>query len=201
MRKVLIADSSAPMRKALELAFGHEGVQVVSTADGAQAVELLPVERPDALLVERTLPGRTGFQVAAFVRSHPELRRMAVVMLVGAFETVDRAGAVEAGVDDVFTKPVDLRRAVSRLRELTERTPVADTDVYLDRLSAALEERERRPFGQPAIASPAGDDDSEPSVPTLASILGEAPSQAGSEGSRAAPDAPPATDPDRAGDR
>jgi DNA-binding response OmpR family regulator len=172
MRKLLIADSSAAMRKALELAFTQAEIQVISTADGARAVEMLPVERPDALLVERTLPGRNAFEVAAFVRSHPDLRHMPVVLLLGAFETVDRERARQSGIDEVFTKPVDLRWAVARLRELATQTATTDTDAYLDRVSAALQERERRPAGPPPSA---GDAEQEAAVPTLASILGETP--------------------------
>lgn len=175
MRKVLVAESSAPMRRALEMALGQQGLQVVTAADGTHAIAMLPSERPDALVVEHALPGRSGVDVSAFVRQQADLSHVPVVLLVGAFETVDRERATGAGVDDVWVKPVDFRRMAPRLRELAARRTTAGTDAYLERLSEALEERGRRPAGTSPPVVVRAEDEPDQAVPTLASILGETP--------------------------
>lgn len=175
MRKVLVAESSASYRRALELALGRQGLQVVSVSDGIQAIALIPSERPDACVVEHALPGRGGVEVSAFVRQQAELKDVPVVLLLGAFETVDRANAAGAGVDEVWVKPLDFRGMAPRLRELAGRRMTADTDMYLERLSAALEARGRRPAGAAAPVVERAGEEPDPAVPTLASILGETP--------------------------
>jgi DNA-binding response OmpR family regulator len=175
VQKVLIADASAPMRRALELALVEQGIQVVTASDGAHAIAMLATERPDALVVELALPGRSGVEVSASVRQRAELRDVPVVLLIGAFETVDTARVAGAGIDDVWTKPVDFRRMAPRLRELAARRTAADTDTYLERLSAALEELDRRPAAPSPPVVARGDEERDRSLPTLASILGETP--------------------------
>ena len=189
MRKVLVADPNGAMRRALELVCVRDGLQVVAASDGAHALELFAAERPDAIVVDQALPGRSGFELAARVRQDPELRDAPVVLLVGAFEPIDREGALRTGIDEVLVKPVDFKRMVSRLRALASRRTAGDTDAYLERLSAALEERERRPVGFPPPTSSQGDEEPGPPVPTLSSILGEA---AGPGGRPVGPDEGPA---------
>lgn len=194
MRKVLVAESSAPMRRALELAFGQQGLQVVAVADGTHAVAVIPAERPDALVLEHALPGRSGLEVSAFVRQQAELRDVPVVLLLGAFETLDQEHASGAGVDEVWTKPVDFRRMAPRLRELAARRTTADTDAYLERLSADLEARGRRPVGTSPPVVARAEDEPDPAVPTLASILGETPPSTVTSSARA-PELPAGTEP------
>jgi DNA-binding response OmpR family regulator len=194
MRKVLVAESSAPMRKALELAFGRQGLQVVAVSDGTQAIATILTERPDALVVEHALPGRSGVEVSAFLRQQAELKDVPVVLLLGAFETLDRDHASGAGIDEVWIKPVDFGRMAPRLRELAARRTTADTDAYLERLSAALEARGRQPAGAPPSVVAGAEDEPDPAVPTLASILGETPPSPVTQPARAG-ESPTGTEP------
>ena len=56
-------------------------------------MEQMAAERPDIVLAGTTLPQVNGYDLARFVRSKPELQDVPVLLLSGAFETVDEARA------------------------------------------------------------------------------------------------------------
>jgi two-component system, chemotaxis family, CheB/CheR fusion protein len=81
------------------------GFQVVTAADGEQALALVQSQIPDLLITDLSLPGIDGFELIAQVRQNPALREVPIICLSGhggdAYE--DRARA--AGSDRVLLKP------------------------------------------------------------------------------------------------
>ena len=104
------------MHRIVELTFEREDVHVVSVQDGEQAMLRVSIDPPDVLLVDHALPGRNGYDVAAFVKGRPELAHIPVLMLSGAFEPVDRIRAAQVGCDGVLSKPFEPEEVVEALR-------------------------------------------------------------------------------------
>lgn len=121
-RKLLLADGSAAIQRVVELMFSSQGVDVVAVDDGQQAIERLPAERPDVVLASIGTARRSGYEVAAFVRDHPQLSHVPVLLLAGAFEPVDEARAREVGSAGVLVKPLAPHEVVSTVRSLAEST-------------------------------------------------------------------------------
>ena len=117
-KTVLLADDSVTIQRVVELTFAMEDVTVVSVADGDQAIEAIRRSAPDVVLADIDMPGRSGFEVARFVRSQPSTASVPVLLLAGAFESVDEAEAHQAGADGILTKPFDPAVLVSRVMEL-----------------------------------------------------------------------------------
>ena len=118
--KVLLADDHAMMRAGLRsLLEDVEGVEVVAeTGDGRQAVELIATHQPDVAILDITMPGLNGIEVAAAVRaSSPRTR---ILMLSMHAEEGFVARALRAGVAGYLLKdsaPDELKvalRALSR---------------------------------------------------------------------------------------
>jgi len=126
MPKLLIADGSPTMQRVIELTFAGEQMQIVSAADGEQAIALLPIARPDIVIADHALAGRSGYEIAAFVRDHPELSHVPVLLMAGAFEPVDRERASAAGAAGEIAKPFEPRQLVARVRELLTRPAPPD---------------------------------------------------------------------------
>lgn len=175
MRKLLLADDSVTIQRVVELTFSGEDVQVVAVGDGEQAIARIPIERPDIVLADIGMPKRTGYEVASFVKTHPEFKHVPVLLLAGAFEPVDEQKARQAGCDGVLVKPFEPQHVVSRVRELLDRVPGdrgsgSRVDEYLDRLDTAFAK-----LGSTPAAAGTDDADEGQGIPTLDRVLSSKP--------------------------
>ena len=123
--KLLLVDDSVTIRRVVELTFAGEDVNVVAVGDGREAMERIVSERPDIVLADGGPGEPDGYEVARFVKRHPALSHVPVVLLTGAFEPVDRVRAAECGCDGVLAKPFDLQSMVGVVRGLLHR-PAGD---------------------------------------------------------------------------
>src|SRR5687768_11548033 len=118
MRTLLLADDNVTVQRVIALTFAHEPVRVVTASDGHQAMDRVLVDRPDIILVGTTLPQVNGYELARFVKSKPESRNVPVLLLSGAFETIDEALLKSSGANGVIEKPVEPTAIISRVKEL-----------------------------------------------------------------------------------
>ena len=118
--KLLLADDSVTIQRVIELTFAGEDMQVLTAGDGEQAIASIQAERPDIVLADIGMPKRSGYDVAAFVKSAPELAHIPVLLLTGAFEPIDETRARATGCDGVLVKPFEPQHVIARVRELLE---------------------------------------------------------------------------------
>jgi CheY-like chemotaxis protein len=119
--KLLLADDSVTIQRVIELTFADEDVTVVTVGDGQAAIDRLEADPPDIVLADVDMPKRDGYDVAAYVRSHPKLAHIPVVLLTGAFEPIDHARAAAAGSSDVLAKPFEPQMVINRVKQLLGR--------------------------------------------------------------------------------
>lgn len=116
--KLLLADDSVTIQRVIELTFADEDVEVTTVGDGQMAIDRLDTDLPDIILADVDMPKRDGYEVAAYVKSHPKLAHIPVVLLTGAFEPIDQARATAAGSSDVLAKPFEPQMVINRVKEL-----------------------------------------------------------------------------------
>lgn len=122
-RTLLLADDSVAIQKVIDLTFTDEGMQVITTGDGKDALEKLNQAKPDVVLADVFMPGLDGYELCKFIKQSEQFRGVPVMLLVGSFEPFDDAEAKRAGADDVVTKPFQsIRDLVSRVGSLVSRT-------------------------------------------------------------------------------
>jgi DNA-binding response OmpR family regulator len=107
-KKVLIADDEPLTAEMLALVFAYRGYEVVSAADGVEALARAKEVKPDALLLDALMPELEGVAVARAVRDDPELGACTVVLFSSADES--EIEWREAGADLFLQKPVDVRK-------------------------------------------------------------------------------------------
>jgi CheY-like chemotaxis protein len=102
------------------------------------------------------MPGKSGYEVAAYVKQTPKLAHIPVVLLTGAFEPVDQVKATAAGCDGVLAKPFEPQLVIERVKDLLGR-PVRPAGVSGDVFKApAARATEQWPaFTSPQAAEPA----------------------------------------------
>ena len=117
-QKLLIADDSVTIQRVIELTFADQGVDVIAVGNGQAAIDRAGQERPDIVLADAAMPERDGYEVAAFIKSRPELSHIPVLLLAGAFEPIDEGRARAAGCDGVLVKPFEPQMVISRVKDL-----------------------------------------------------------------------------------
>ena len=115
-RKLLLADDSPTIQKVIELTFADEGVEVISVASGAEALEKLAENKPDVVLADAFMPPPNGYEICKYIKENAELKHIPVMLLVGSFEPFDEAEARRVGADEILTKPFQsIRRLIDRV--------------------------------------------------------------------------------------
>ena len=118
---LLLADDSVTIQRVIELTFADEDIKVVAVSDGDQAIARIEASPPDIVLADVGMPGKNGYEVAAYIKQSPRLAHIPVILLTGAFEPVDQVKATAAGCDGVLAKPFEPQLVIGRVRELLGR--------------------------------------------------------------------------------
>jgi DNA-binding response OmpR family regulator len=111
---VLLVDDDPAMLKLLEVNFVLGGFDVATARSGEEALGRVAVEAPDAVVLDVTLPGIDGPEVARRLRDDPATQGLALVFLTGR-SAEDVAGYARGDVPTV-TKPFDPADLVSLVR-------------------------------------------------------------------------------------
>ena len=88
--------------------------------DGEESLELARSERPDLIVLDMMMSGRSGLEVLGELRRDPELADTLVVMLTARAQATDRDAALEAGVDAFVSKPFSPLKLASVVEQLLE---------------------------------------------------------------------------------
>lgn len=118
MRTLLLADDSITIQRVIALTFGNEEFHVVTVSDGQQAIDKMASLRPDIILAGTTMPNVDGYDLARYVRSQPAWMDVPVLLLTGAFETVDPARLEASGASGILEKPFEPTTVINRVKEL-----------------------------------------------------------------------------------
>ncbi|HEY6404239.1 MAG TPA: response regulator [Blastocatellia bacterium] len=117
--KILLADNSVTVQKIITLTFADEGVDVIAVNNGDEAVNRLRRLRPSLVMADISIPGRNGYEICEFVKTHPEMGGTPVILLAPAFETFDEERARRIGADHHLTKPFQsIRTLISIVKNL-----------------------------------------------------------------------------------
>jgi DNA-binding response OmpR family regulator len=114
---VLLAEDDRSLRRYLEVVLRRAGYEVLTAADGLEAMKALLSNRVDAVVTDAVMPHLTGQELCRFLRNHPELKGLPVVLLSGA-DSSARTSDSEAGADVYLSKPVpaeELAASIARL--------------------------------------------------------------------------------------
>jgi CheY-like chemotaxis protein len=122
-RKVLLADDSLSIQKMFGLYLEKCNIDVVAMSNGELAVSRLSTIRPDLILADVFMPGRTGYEVCEYVKQHPDFKHIPVLLLTGKFEPYDEKEAKRVRADGHIVKPIAEQEFVSLIRTTLERFP------------------------------------------------------------------------------
>ncbi|PWE29280.1 diguanylate cyclase response regulator [Maritimibacter sp. 55A14] len=124
--RILIVDDVATNRIVLKAKLAGAFYDVLLAEDGARALALARREAPDLILLDATMPGSDGFATCERLRADRATRHIPVILLTGRDDRGARLRALQAGADDVLSRPVSDRLLLARLRSLLRDKSAAD---------------------------------------------------------------------------
>lgn len=121
MKTVLVCDNEEPLRALVSAALDEDRYRVVEARDGEESLALARTERPDVIVLDVMMPGRSGLEVLDAIRADAELGETPVVVLTARAQASDRQAARQAGADRFLPKPFSPLELASVVDELADR--------------------------------------------------------------------------------
>jgi CheY-like chemotaxis protein len=85
-----------------------EGYQVMPVQTGLDAIQYLTEHIPDLAILDVMMPDINGYALCQKIRQNPKAKDFPIVMLTAMNSEMERAQALEAGANDIWSKPFDL---------------------------------------------------------------------------------------------
>ncbi|RJL30368.1 response regulator transcription factor [Bailinhaonella thermotolerans] len=117
-KRVLVVEDDATIAAAVHTRLAAEGFEVRVAADGETALAAFDAFEPDAVILDRLLPGIDGVEVCRRLQA---ARPVPVLMLTALAEETDLLVGLGVGADDYMTKPFSMRELVARTHALLRR--------------------------------------------------------------------------------
>jgi two-component system cell cycle response regulator DivK len=116
--KLLLVEDNEMNRDMLTRRLRRKGYEVVTAADGEQALAMARAEAPDLILMDLSLPVLDGWEATRRLKAADETRAIPVLALTAHALAEEREAALATGCDDYDTKPVDLPRLLGKIEAL-----------------------------------------------------------------------------------
>src|SRR5215831_4203407 len=116
LRKALVVEDHPDARALVRSYLMAMGVEVVDVAEGRSAIRQLESSPPDLVCLDLMLPELSGYEVCEFIRGHPTLKDVPILIMSARAQPMDRAFAEDVGATAYLIKPFkrsDFNRAVS----------------------------------------------------------------------------------------
>lgn len=117
-RHAMLIEDEPHIAEAIRFLLTRDGWQVTTLANGLEAEAALRADRPDLLILDLMLPGRSGLEILTWLRGEPSFAVLPVMMLTAKGQSRDREAAERAGADLFMAKPFSNREFVAAARSL-----------------------------------------------------------------------------------
>jgi CheY-like chemotaxis protein len=118
MATILLVEDNEANRDMLSRRLERRGYTVTIATDGRDGIAAAERGLPDLVIMDMNLPEIDGWQATRHLKSQPVTRHIPIIALTAHAMSSDRQRAMEAGCDDYDTKPVEMPRLLTKIREL-----------------------------------------------------------------------------------
>ncbi len=166
---VLCADDSVTMQTVAEMTLRASPYTFEGATSAQQALEKARANKPAVILADAVMPGKTGYELCAEVKSDPQLKDIPVLVVCGNSEAYDAVRGSEAGAAGHIIKPWDSQVLIDKLGEIlsgkSEAAAKPAAAPSASAVAAAASASTRRPkdarnkstiMGMPAVSLPGG---------------------------------------------
>jgi len=126
--RILVVDDNASNRDLLSRRLQRQGHTVLQAGDGSIALAMIEKEALDLVLLDLMMPGISGYEVLARLKSDPRFREIPVIMISALRELDSIVRCIEAGADDYLAKPFDPTLLRARVGSSLEKKHLRDRE-------------------------------------------------------------------------
>lgn len=119
MKKILIIEDEPNIRELVLYNLSQNGYEGLEAEDGLFGIEMARREKPDLILLDIMLPGKTGNDICRELRA--EGNHTPIIMLTAKNEEIDKVLSLEFGADDYISKPFGIRELMARIKAVLRR--------------------------------------------------------------------------------
>ena len=116
--KIMVVDDEPQIRRVLRTTLTSQGYAVEEAKSGDEALDMIRGERPDLILLDVNMPGRSGLETCREIRSGSDIP---IIMLTVRNTERDKVQALDAGADDYVVKPFGSEELMARIRAALRR--------------------------------------------------------------------------------
>jgi len=150
--RILVVDDVPDNVDILQMRLEAQGYEVVTAADGIEALEKIRELRPDLVLLDVMMPKLDGIETVKRLKADASLPFIPVILVTAKADASDVIGGLESGGDDYLTKPVDHAALSARVRAMLRIKALHDTvqqqAAELAGWNQTLEERDAEQLGE-----------------------------------------------------
>ncbi len=118
--RILIVDDEPRLVRLINEILRATGYQVTYTGSGERALQMIPVEQPDLILLDLVLQGELdGYEICRRVR---EYSHVPIIMITARAREADMLRGFDVGADDYITKPFSAKELLARVRAVLRRS-------------------------------------------------------------------------------
>ena len=117
-KRILLVDDEPLILKGLRFTLEQEGYEILTAADGEEALQVFFEQPVDLVLLDVMLPKMDGIQVCQRIR---ESSNVPILMLTAKGEDMDKILGLEYGADDYMTKPFNILEVKARIKTVLRR--------------------------------------------------------------------------------
>ena len=117
-KRILLVDDEPLILKGLRFTLEQEGYEILTAADGEEALQVFFDQPVDLVLLDVMLPKLDGIQVCQRIR---ESSNVPILMLTAKGEDMDKILGLEYGADDYMTKPFNILEVKARIKTVLRR--------------------------------------------------------------------------------
>jgi two-component system phosphate regulon response regulator PhoB len=130
--KLLIVDDEPAIREMVSFQLGRFGYSCRSAADAEEAADAIQQQRPDLILLDWMMPGKSGIEFAQELRDNHYTRDIPIILLTARGEENDKITGFGAGADDYITKPFSSKELLARIKAVLRRTAPAQIEELVE---------------------------------------------------------------------
>lgn len=128
---ILIADDEPDILEIISFNLRLEGYDVITASNGNEAFESARKLKPDLIILDVMMPGKTGIEVCRLLRTQPSLRDTMTIFLTAMSDEASEVAGLESGADDYISKPVSPKILLSKVNALFRRIKQTDDSKVL----------------------------------------------------------------------
>jgi CheY-like chemotaxis protein len=127
MAKILVAEDEPDIRELLAFTLKYGGFDVITVANGLEAIEQAQQSKPDMILLDVRMPRMTGYEACKVLKEKPETAGIPIVFLSAKGQEAEVERGIEAGAVDYILKPFAPDTLISHIKKLLDSADSKDS--------------------------------------------------------------------------